>query len=77
MKTRPEDQALPTVNESPFIQDLVIKDIEKRKEIGIERYGTALQANNGRDALRDAYEEAIDLCQYLKQLLVERDGYES
>lgn len=44
-----------------------------RKEIGRERYGTVLQPFNGRDALRDAYEEALDLCQYLKQALVERE----
>ena len=32
------------------------------------------KAFNGRDALLDAYEEAIDLCMYLKQAIVERDG---
>lgn len=50
----------------------LISDITERRELGIARYGTALQPNNGRDALRDAYEEAIDLCMYLKQLIVER-----
>ena len=68
------EQPLPTINDGPCIQDLVIADIETRKAVGIERYGTTLQANNGRDALRDAYEEALDLCQYLKQCIVERDG---
>ena len=38
------------------------------------RYGTALQPHNGRDALLDAYEEALDLAMYLKQAIVERDG---
>lgn len=74
MKTREGDQPLPTKNESPFIQDLVVKDIELRKEIGIQRYGTALQPFNGRDALQDAYEEAIDLAMYLKQCIIERDN---
>lgn len=74
MKLRDGDQQLPEKNDLPFIQDAVIADIEDRKKIGIERYGTPLQAFNGRDALRDAYEEAIDLCMYLKQLLVERDA---
>lgn len=73
MKQREGDQVLPTVNDQPFIQDLVIQDIEARKQIGIQRYGTALQAFNGRDPLQDAYEEAIDLCMYLKQLMIERD----
>jgi len=50
----------------------LITDITERREVGITRYGTALQPNNGRDALRDAYEEAIDLCMYLKQMIVER-----
>jgi hypothetical protein len=29
--------------------------------------------NNGRDALLDAYEEALDLACYLKQAILERD----
>jgi hypothetical protein len=52
---------------------MVIADIEKRKAIGLERYGTLLQPFNGRDALRDAYEEALDLAQYLRQAIEERD----
>jgi len=35
---------------------MVIADIEARRQVGVQRYGTALQAHNGRDALRDAYE---------------------
>ncbi|MGK3981223.1 hypothetical protein WMF38_57030 [Sorangium sp. So ce118] len=54
------------------IADLVIDDIQKRKQIGIKRYGVALQAHNGRDALLDAYEESLDQTKYLKQALVER-----
>jgi hypothetical protein len=73
-RTRPEDQPLPTIHPgAPFIQDLVIADIEERKQIGIRRYGTPLQAHNERDALLDAYQEALGLCMYLKQALVERD----
>lgn len=72
-KTRPEDQPLPTVNQSGFIQDMVIADIEGRRKLGIQRYGSALQANNGRDALQDLYEELIDACMYIKQEIVERD----
>lgn len=73
-KQRPGDQVLPEKNDHQFIQDQLIADIEARKAVGIERYGTALQPFNGRDALRDAYEEAIDLAVYLKQCLVERDN---
>lgn len=71
-KERPGDQPLPIQNEELFIQDLVILDLQARMALGIERYGTLLQANNGRDALLDAYEEAMDLTIYLKQCLVER-----
>lgn len=75
MKLRPGDQPLPEKNDLPFVQDAVIADIEARKLVGIERYGTPLQAFNGRDALRDAYEEAIDLAMYLKQAILERDEH--
>ena len=72
-KQRPGDQPLPVHTGGEAIQDLVIQDIEDRKRIGLERYGTLLQAHNGRDSLLDAYEEAIDLSLYLKQALVERE----
>jgi len=74
MKQRPGDQPLPIVNDARDIQSQVVDDINARRLVGIERYGTALQPHNGRDALRDAYEEALDLCMYLKQCIVERDG---
>lgn len=60
--------------EQPAIQDLVIADIEARKLVGLERYGTLLKAHNGRDALMDAYQEALDLCQYLRQAIEERNA---
>jgi len=68
-----EDQPLPTINDGPIIQDLVIADIEARKELGIRRYGTALQAFNGRDGLKDAYQEVLDLAIYLRQKLAEME----
>lgn len=57
--------------EEQCIQDLVIEDIKKRKELGKKKYGKLLYPHNGRNALLDAYEEALDLCQYLKQALLE------
>jgi hypothetical protein len=68
------EQPMPIVNAYPFMQDLVLQDIEKRKEIGIQRYGTLLQPFNGRDFLRDAYEECLDQVMYLRGCLFERDG---
>lgn len=66
------DQQLPVANDNVYIQDLVINDILERKQLGIRKYGTALQAHNGRDMLLDAYEEALDLCIYLRGCLEER-----
>ena len=68
-----DTQNLPNPNDEKDIQARVIEDIIARRVIGIQRYGTALQPFNGRDALLDAYEEALDLTMYLKQALVERD----
>jgi hypothetical protein len=56
------------------IAPLVLADIQARVKMGKEKYGTTLQTNNGRDALMDAYQEAIDLVMYLRQLMAERDG---
>jgi len=67
-----EHQPQPVKNDRPAIQDLVIADITARKEVGLERYGTLLQAHNGRDALMDAYQEALDLAIYLRQVIEER-----
>jgi hypothetical protein len=68
------EQPMPVPNDSPDVQSMVIEDIRRRREVGIQRYGTALQPHNGRDALRDAYEEALDLACYLRQAMAERDG---
>lgn len=67
-------QPKPIPNNSAHINDLVCVDLRYRKQEGEKKYGVPLQADNGRDALQDAYEEALDLCQYLKQAIVERDN---
>lgn len=74
IKQRAGDQPLPTKNDHPYMQDLVMKDIEDRKALGLKRYGTLLQPHNGRDFLLDAYQEALDLCVYLRGVMFERDG---
>jgi hypothetical protein len=73
MSNEIKDQPMPKPSDSPAMQDLVIADIEERKRIGIERYGQLLKAHTGRDALVDAYQEALDLCIYLRQVLYERE----
>jgi hypothetical protein len=67
-------QPPPVPNDSTPIVDLVVEDLAARKEHGIKVYGTPLQAHNGRDMLRDAYEEAMDLTIYLRGCLEERHG---
>jgi hypothetical protein len=66
------DQPPPVANSHPAIADLVIADMRQRKILGLERYGTPLQPHNGRDALVDAYQEALDLTMYLRQAIEER-----
>jgi hypothetical protein len=73
LRQRPGDQPLPVPNDSPDVQSMVIADIGARRELGISRYGTALQTANGRDALRDLYEELLDSVMYVRQVIAERD----
>jgi hypothetical protein len=68
------EQPAPVPNDLPAAWDLVIEDMRRRDALGQSRYGTRLQPFNGRDALRDALEEALDMCVYLRQALYERDG---
>lgn len=49
----------------------VAADVQAREQVGIERYQTSLQAFNGRDCLRDAYEECVDGVVYLRQAIEE------
>jgi hypothetical protein len=49
-------------------------DLEERNRKGWESYGGPLEAHNGRDPLREAYEEALDLAVYLRWALMERAG---
>lgn len=73
----------PTVKESLLAQPaprgkgreilpLVIADLCDRRAKGVKTYGEPLKADNGRDALRDAYEEALDLACYLRQAIEEK-----
>lgn len=67
-------QPSPVPNDLPSVTALVHADLDKRDELGLVTYGGSLQPHNGRDGLLDAYEECLDLCQYLRQVLYERDG---
>lgn len=60
-------QPQPIKNNNDHIADLVIEDLVKRKKLGEERDGIPLQAFNGKNALVDAYEDVLDLAQYIRQ----------
>jgi len=65
-------QSPPVPNSGRPIWELVIEDMRGRDAMGEKKYGTRLQAFNGRDALVDAYQEALDLVVYLRQAIEER-----
>ena len=69
-----EPQSAPVPNDTLGVWDLVIADMKARDDFGRAKYGTPLQVNNGRDALVDAYQEALDLCVYLRQEIEERSS---
>lgn len=69
-----QDQPDPKQSTHPAVWGLVMKDMVDRDQTGRERYGVPLQGHNGRDALVDAYQEALDLAVYLRQAIYERDG---
>ena len=66
-------QKRPKKNPHPEVMKLFLKDLKDRYKEGVRRYGVPLQPFNERDALQDAYEEAIDLALYLRQAIYERD----
>lgn len=69
IRTREGDQVLPSGDESlEDDQSLIIKDIEARRQVGIERYGQGHRPFNGRDTLQDLYEEQLDLLVYLRSI---------
>lgn len=61
----------PIGNEHPAIYDLLFKDLQDRDNFGKEKYGVRLQPFNGRDGLKDAFQEVLDLAVYLRQRIYE------
>lgn len=47
--------------------------INRRKQFGLEKYGTTLQPHNGRNNLEDALDEIVDALVYIRCELFERD----
>jgi hypothetical protein len=67
-------QPAPVNNEAPDVGLLVMKDMALRRGYGVEKHGTPLQPNNGRDALTALYHELLDAVANTRQMLYERDG---
>jgi hypothetical protein len=66
-------QPAPQLASDVHLWELVRSDMKARDDFGTKKYGTPLHPHNGRDALIDAYQEALDLCVYLRQAIYERD----
>jgi len=66
-------QPPPEIGKDPVLP-FVMLDLARRADMGKQKYATMLKTHNGRDALTDAYQEALDLCMYLRQAILERDG---
>ena len=49
------------------ITKAVILDLASRAQRGVKKYNTTLGENNHQNMLQHAYEEALDLAQYLKK----------
>jgi HSP90 family molecular chaperone len=49
------------------ITNQVIEDLKSRAERGYKKYNTTLGENNHQNMIQHAYEEALDLSQYLKK----------
>lgn len=73
LENSPWGEPAPIQNDLPGCWEAVIEDMKSRDRFGREKYGTALQPNNGRNALQDAYEEVLDLAVYLKQKIMEEE----
>jgi len=71
-KSEFDTQKEPVPNDSRPIWDLVIADINKRDNTGLKKYGTRLQAFNGRNSILDVYEELLDAVVYTRQYMEER-----
>lgn len=71
-----DPEPMPTINELPFqwpaAIDRIIQVAKERDEFGFKKYGTRLRPFNGRDPLKDAFQEGLDLLVYIEQELFER-----
>ena len=72
MNERITEQQPPKDTGGKSVWQMVLADMAEREQHGIAKYGLPVLAFNGRDPLIDAYQEALDLCVYLRQAIEER-----
>lgn len=68
------DQPMPTAGRQdvpPAVYEAFNATLIRQDRKGRQKYGTPLQTHNGRDAGEDAWQELVDLAQYLTQLRLE------
>jgi hypothetical protein len=68
--TRNRDLGIITIDDykpKDTITNAVIEDLNSRADRGWKKYNTTLGQNNHQNMLQHAYEEALDLAQYLKK----------
>lgn len=65
------DQPLPKPGQIN-VQRVLAAVVMERETYGRKKYGRPLETHNGRDALKDAWEEAVDLTTHLTQMRLER-----
>lgn len=65
------EQPAPSGKGDPIL-GMVLVDLTNRALEGKKKYGEPLKAHNGRNALWDAYQEALDLAMYLRQAIEEQ-----
>lgn len=68
----PEPPPVPNNNSS--IHDLIIQDLQQRKDFGLEKYGTLLQLGNGRKTAVDLHQEMLDAVVYSRLLIEEQNA---
>ncbi len=67
----PEPDPLP--NNEPAVWDLVIEDMKDRDKFGVSKYNTRLKPFDGRDNLKDIYQELLDGVVYCRKEIYQRD----
>lgn len=60
-----EDKVIKFKSTSPTTTALVIKDLVKREQLGIKKYGHTVDKSPD-DMLQHLYEELLDACCYIK-----------